>query len=172
MVYYDHAWWKYAVPDKVAGLDSRADDSLVKPFDFDELLAWIRALLCRVHPHHKESLVFSDLRLNTATRKLSRDVRRIQLMTREYELLILFLRHPRQVLTRDQIFQRVWNDVAVDSNAIEVHAGRLATSWSARENCLIQTIQGAGYQPFVVWLRLLIYWHSNEKSEMSTSSDL
>ena len=135
-----------AVPDRIAGLDSGADDYLVKPFDFDELLARIRALLRRAQPSGEETLLFADLRLDTGTREAHRGARRVDLTTREYELLVLFLRHPRQVLTRDQILAAVWGDSEVDSNAIEVHIGRLRDKLQAEgESRLIQTIRGAGY---------------------------
>lgn len=135
-----------AVPDRIAGLDSGADDYLIKPFDFDELLARVRALLRRVQPQGEEVLAFEDLRLNTATREAERGGRRIELTTREYELLLLFLRHPRQVLTREQILDRIWGDASVESNTIEVHVGRLRDKLEADgEGRLIQTIRGAGY---------------------------
>jgi two-component system, OmpR family, response regulator MprA len=135
-----------AVPDRIAGLDSGADDYLIKPFDFDELLARVRALLRRTQPQSEEVLTFADLRLNTGTREAYRDGRRIDLTTREYELLELFMRHPRQVLLRDQILDRVWGDATVESNAIEVHIGRLRDKLEADdEERLIQTIRGAGY---------------------------
>jgi two-component system response regulator MprA len=135
-----------AVPDRIAGLDSGADDYLIKPFDFEELLARVRALLRRVQPQSEEVLTFDDLRLNTGTREGERGGRRIDLTTREYELLLLFMRHPRQVLLRDQILDRVWGDATVESNAIEVHIGRLRDKLEADgEERLIQTIRGAGY---------------------------
>ena len=135
-----------AVPDRIAGLDSGADDYLVKPFDFDELVARIRALLRRAQPQIEETFTFADLQLNTATREAYRGTRRIELTTREYDLLLLFMRHPRQVLVRDQILDRVWGDAAVDSNAIEVHVARLRDKLEAGgEERLIQTVRGAGY---------------------------
>ena len=135
-----------AVPDRIAGLDSGADDYLVKPFDFDELLARIRALLRRLQPAGDDVLRYADLRLETGPRQAWRDDRRIDLTTREYELLLLFLRHPRQVLTREQILDRVWGAADVDSNAIEVHIARLRDKLEAdAEPRLIQTIRGAGY---------------------------
>jgi two-component system response regulator MprA len=135
-----------AVPDRIAGLDSGADDYLIKPFDFDELLARIRALLRRSQLAGEGPLTFADLRLDTRTREAYRGVRRIDLTTREYELLLLFLRHPRQVLTREQILDYVWGDAGVDSNAIEVHIARLRDKLEAAgEERLIQTVRGAGY---------------------------
>lgn len=136
-----------AVPDRIAGLDSGADDYLVKPFDFDELLARIRALLRRVQPSNSEEvLTFADLRLDLATREAFRGARVMELTAREYELLLLFLRHPRRVLTREQILDHVWGSTYVESNAIEVHIGRLREKLEAAgEPRLIQTLRGAGY---------------------------
>jgi two-component system response regulator MprA len=135
-----------AVPDRIVGLDTGADDYLTKPFDFEELLAHVRALLRRTQPQSGEILTFADLRLNTGTREAERSGRRIDLTTREYELLLLFMRHPRQVLLRDQIMDRVWGDAMVESNAIEVHIGRLRDKLETDdEERLIQTIRGAGY---------------------------
>jgi two-component system response regulator MprA len=135
-----------AVADRIVGLDSGADDYLTKPFDFEELLARVRALLRRTQPQSGEILSFADLRLDTATREAERGGRRVELTTREYELLLLFLHHPRQVLLRDQILDRVWGDAAIESNAIEVHIGRLRDKLEADdEQRLIQTIRGAGY---------------------------
>lgn len=136
-----------AVPDRIAGLDSGADDYLVKPFDFDELLARIRALLRRVQPQSEEEvLTFADLRLNLATREVFRGDRLLDLTAREFELLLFFLRNPRRVLTRDQILDQVWGTIYVESNAIEVHIGRLRDKLEAAdEPRLIQTLRGAGY---------------------------
>jgi len=135
-----------AVADRIVGLDSGADDYLTKPFDFEELLARVRALLRRTQPQSGEILTFADLRLDTGTREAERGGRRVELTTREYELLLLFMRHPRQVLLRDQIMDRVWGDTMVESNAIEVHIGRLRDKLEADdEERLIQTIRGAGY---------------------------
>ena len=135
-----------AVPDRILGLDSGADDYLVKPFDFEELLARLRALLRRTQGQSEEVLTYADLRLHTGTRDAYRNSRRIELTTREYELLLLFIRNPRHVLTREQILDRVWGDSNVDSNAIEVHIGRLRDKLEAHgEGRLIQTIRGAGY---------------------------
>jgi two-component system response regulator MprA len=135
-----------AVPDRIAGLDSGADDYLVKPFEFDELVARIRALLRRAQPQVAETLQFADLRLDTGTREAFREDRRIDLTTREYELLMLFMRYPRLVLTREQIIDRVWDEAEVDSNALEVHIARLRSKLEADgEERVIQTVRGAGY---------------------------
>jgi two-component system response regulator MprA len=134
------------VPDRIEGLDSGADDYLVKPFEFDELVARLRALLRRARPQVAETLQFADLRLDTGTREAFREDRRVDLTTREYALLLLFMTHPRQVLTREQILERVWEEAEVDSNALEVHIARLRSKLEADgEARLIQTVRGAGY---------------------------
>ncbi|MFC1968979.1 response regulator transcription factor [Chloroflexota bacterium] len=113
---------KGTVADKVASLDSGADDYLVKPFAFDELLARMRALLRRNEPKEEELLRFSDLSLSTSTREVKRGNKIIELTTQEFDLLELFLRHPRQVLKRDLIYERVWGyDFSGESNVIEVY---------------------------------------------------
>jgi len=113
---------KGTVADKIAGLDSGADDYLIKPFDFDELLARIRALLRRGQPQEGEAFHFSDLSLNTVTREVTRVKEIIGLTTQEFDLLELFMRHPRQVLKRDVIYDRVWGyDFEGESNVIEVY---------------------------------------------------
>jgi two-component system response regulator MprA len=100
---------KDTVADRVEGLDAGADDYLVKPFEFDELLARIRALLRRARPEGTpEALSFADLKLDTGTHQVFRGEREIELTAKEFELLELFLRHPRQVLTREVIYDRVW----------------------------------------------------------------
>jgi two-component system response regulator MprA len=135
------------VPDRVAGLDAGADDYLVKPFAFDELLARVRALLRRAHPLEGEQLHFADLSLNTLTRDVRRAGQAIELTSKEYELLEFFLRHPRQVLSRDTIFERVWgSDFLGGSNVIDVHVMRLREKLEAGGlPRLIQTMRGAGY---------------------------
>jgi two-component system response regulator MprA len=138
---------KDRVPDRVAGLDAGADDYLVKPFAFDELLARVRALLRRVRREEDESLRFADLTLDPATREVTRAGRRIELTAREYELLEYFLRHPRQVLSRDTIFERVWGSGFLgESNLIDVHVMRLRDKLEAGDRPrLIHTVRGAGY---------------------------
>ena len=137
---------KGRVPDRIAGLDAGADDYLVKPFAFEELLARIRALLRRARPGDSR-LRFADLTLDPATREVERAGRRLQLTTKEFELLELFLRHPRQVLSRDIILERVWGaDAAVESNVVDVHVMRLRDKLEAAgEARLIQTFRGVGY---------------------------
>jgi len=138
---------KGRVPDRVAGLDAGADDYLVKPFAFDELAARIRALLRRTQPADEALLRFADLTVDPATREVSRGGRPIALTTKEYELLEFLLRHPRQVLSRPLIFERVWGEDFLDeSNVIDVHVMRLRDKLEAGgESRLIHTIRGAGY---------------------------
>jgi two-component system response regulator MprA len=139
---------KDAIPDRVAGLDAGADDYLVKPFDFDELLARIRALLRRSGPVVADGpLQFSDLELDPATRQARRGERDIELTAKEYEVLALFLQHPRQVLTRDIIYDRIWGyDFGGESNIIEVYVRYLRAKLEAGdEPRLIHTVRGVGY---------------------------
>jgi two-component system response regulator MprA len=135
------------IPDRVAGLDAGADDYLVKPFAFDELLARLRALLRRARPLEGEQLRFADLSLDTLTRDLRRAGQPLELTTKEYELLEFLLRHPRQVFSRDTIFERVWgSDFLGGSNVIDVHVMRLREKLEAGGRPrLIQTVRGAGY---------------------------
>ncbi len=134
------------VEDRVHGLDQGADDYLVKPFALQELLARVRVLLRRARPEPKV-LRYADLSLDTGTREAMRSDRPILLSAKEYELLSLFLRHPRQVLTRDTIMEQVWGyDFSGESNVLEVYVGYLrAKLESGGEPRLIHTVRGAGY---------------------------
>ena len=138
---------KDAVSDRVQGLDAGADDYLVKPFALDEVLARIRALLRRAKPEGPEVLAFSDLQLDTGTHQAFRGEAPIDLTAKEYELLELFLRHPRQVLTREQIYDRVWGyDFGGESNIIEVYVRYLRQKTEAGGGArLIHTVRGVGY---------------------------
>ena len=135
------------VADRVAGLDGGADDYLVKPFAFDELLARVRALLRRRQPREREVLRFVDLTLDTASWEVRRGNDMIQLTAQEFDLLELFLRHPRQVLKRDFIYDRVWGyDFEGESNVIEVYVRYLRAKLEAGgKPRLIQTVRGVGY---------------------------
>lgn len=138
---------KGTVADRVAGLESGADDYLIKPFAFDELLARVRALLRRRHPKTAEVFRFSDLSLNTATREVKRGNQFIKLTAQEFDLLELFMRHPRQVLKRDLIYERVWGfDFGGESNVIEVYVRYLRSKLEVHGHLrLIQTVRGVGY---------------------------
>ena len=138
---------KGTVADKVTGLESGADDYLIKPFAFDELLARVRALLRRHQPREEETLRFSDLSLNTATREVRRGNDPIELTAQEFDLLELFIRHPRQVLKRDLIYERVWGyDFEGESNVIEVYIRYLRSKLEVRDKPrLIHTVRGVGY---------------------------
>jgi two-component system, OmpR family, response regulator MprA len=137
------------VPDRVAGLDAGADDYLVKPFAFDELLARVRALLRRSRPDERDSgaLRFADLELNPASREAFRARQPIGLTAREFDLLELFMRNPRIVLTRETIFERVWaSDFLGETNVIDVHVKALRDKLEAGGGGrLIQTVRGVGY---------------------------
>ena len=138
-----------AVNDRVAGLDVGADDYLVKPFDLAELLARLRALLRRHNLTDGEVSVlrFEDLTLNPNTREVYRGERRIELTKIEFDLLELFLQHPRQVLTRDQILDLVWGyNFDSGTNSLAVYIGYLRRKLEeSSEPRLIQTIRGVGY---------------------------
>jgi two-component system response regulator MprA len=139
---------KDAVPDRVAGLDAGADDYLVKPFAFDELLARVRALLRRRQPvSDAQALRFADIIANPVTRQVRRGERLVSLTAKEFDLLALFLRHPRQVLTRDTIYDHVWGyDFGGESNIIEVYVRYLRSKLEAEgETRLLQTVRGVGY---------------------------
>ncbi len=132
-----------AVPDRVAGLDAGADDYLVKPFALEELGARLRALLRRTSPN-TELLRHADLVLDPAGHTVTRGGRPIELTRTEFLLLELLLRHPRQVLTRTQIFEHVWGyDFGPSSNSLEVYVGYLRRKLG--EPRLIQTVRGVGY---------------------------
>jgi two-component system response regulator MprA len=137
------------VQDRVAGLDAGADDYLVKPFAFDELLARVRALLRRARPsdEREQVLRFGDVELAPASRQASRGARSIQLTAREFDLLEHFMRNPRIVLTRDTIFERVWgSDFLGETNVIDVHVKALRDKLEANgEPRVIQTVRGVGY---------------------------
>jgi two-component system response regulator MprA len=135
------------VPDRVRGLDAGADDYLVKPFALDELLARIRALIRRSSAAAGDVLRFADLELDPGARTCARGGRRVELTRTEWALLELLARHPRQVLTRTQIFERVWGyDFGPASNSLEVYVGYLRRKLEAAgEPRLVHTVRGVGY---------------------------
>ena|ERR1051326_1889978 len=136
-----------ASTDKVTGLDCGADDYVVKPFETDELMARVRALLRRAQPRHVEVLRFLDVELVPSEREARRDGDVLELTAREYDLLELFLRRPRQVLSREQILQEVWGfDYLGDSNLVDVRIKYLRDKLEVGGRPrLIQTVRGAGY---------------------------
>ncbi len=135
------------VSDQVLGLETGADDYIVKPFVFEVLLARVRALLRRHEPQAREVLRYRDLSLDTAARLARRGGRQIDLTTTEYELLRLFLSNPERVLTRDVIMQRVWGyDFEGNYNILEVYVRYLRNKLEEKgEPRLVQTVRGAGY---------------------------
>jgi len=140
------------VADRVRGLDAGADDYLVKPFALEELLARVRALLRRAatqteSTNHTETLKFADLVVDLGTRDVRRGGHAIELTAREFDLLVLFLRNPRQVLPRDLIMDRVWgDDFYGESNVLEVYVRALRAKLEERgETRLIHTVRGVGY---------------------------
>ena len=143
-----------SVGDRVEGLDAGADDYLAKPFALEELLARLRALLRRTQVEEPggddlaaEELAFSDLRLNPATREVSRGGRAIDLTRTEFALLEMFLRRPRRVLDRSFILEEVWGyDFPTTANSLEVYVGYLRRKTEAEgEPRLIHTVRGVGY---------------------------
>ena len=135
------------VEDRVAGLDAGADDYVVKPFALEELLARLRALLRRTTDEAGEVLRFADLELSPGTREVRRGERSIDLTRTEFSLLELFMRNPKQVLTRSIIFERVWGyDFGFASNSLDVYIGYLRRKTEAGgKPRLIQTVRGVGY---------------------------
>ena len=135
-----------AIDDRVAGLDAGADDYLVKPFALKELKARLRALLRRTDASGAP-LRFADLELDPSAREVRRGGRRIELSRTEFSLLELFLEHPRQVLTRSAIFERVWGyDFGATSNALGVYVGYLRRKTEAGgKPRLLHTVRGVGY---------------------------
>ncbi|WP_374774663.1 response regulator transcription factor [Streptomyces sp. NBC_01310] len=143
------------VGDRVTGLDAGADDYLVKPFELDELFARVRALLRRSSyaaprsggESHEDALTFGDLRMDLATREVTRAGRPVELTRTEFTLLEMFLAHPRQVLTREQILKTVWGfDFEPSSNSLDVYVMYLRRKTEAGgEARVVHTVRGVGY---------------------------
>ncbi|WP_063736742.1 response regulator transcription factor [Streptomyces sp. RTd22] len=143
------------VGDRVTGLDAGADDYLVKPFELDELLARIRALLRRssyaaaagAPVADDDTMSFGDLRMDLTTREVTRGGRRVELTRTEFTLLEMFLAHPRQVLTREQILKAVWGfEFEPSSNSLDVYVMYLRRKTEAAgEPRLVHTVRGVGY---------------------------
>jgi len=137
-----------AIENRVEGLQSGADDYLVKPFAPAELVARVHALLRRVQPlSENEILAFEDLSMNVLTREVVRGTRNILLTKTEFELLHILLMHPRQVLERQQLLNKVWGyDFGGDGNVLEIYIGYLRKKLEAGgEQRIIQTVHGIGY---------------------------
>lgn len=137
---------RYAVRDRVTGLEAGADDYLVKPFANEELVALLRALLRRTG-QATETVAFADLVLDLLTRDARRGAREIQLSRTEFDVLEFLLRHPRQVLTRATIYERVWGyDASLSSNSLDMVVSHLRRKLEAEgEPRLIQTVRGVGF---------------------------
>jgi DNA-binding response OmpR family regulator len=137
-----------AVQDRVLGLDAGADDYLVKPFAFPELLARMRALLRRGRSDQVLRLKVADLEMDLVTRKVMRGATTLDLTTREFELLEYLLRHHRQLVSREMLAREVWKETAratpID-NVIDVHIGRLRKKVDANGSRLIHTVRGVGF---------------------------
>jgi two-component system, OmpR family, response regulator MprA len=135
------------VSERIAGFEAGADDYLGKPFAFEELLMRVKALLRRGRNGSASELRFADLRMDRSTREVWRGDRTISLTRQEFDLLALFLEHPRQVLTRSTILERVWDyDFGRDSNVLEVYVGYLRRKLeSGGEPRVIHTVRGVGY---------------------------
>jgi two-component system response regulator MprA len=138
---------KDTIQDRIQGLDAGADDYIVKPFNLDELTAHIRALLRRTQTERNQVYKFADITMDTGSRQVTRGSRLVPLTAKEYDLLELFMRHPRQVLTREVIFDRVWGyDFGGESNVLEVYIRYLRQKLEAEdEPRLVFTVRSVGY---------------------------
>jgi two-component system response regulator MprA len=132
--------------DKVTGLDSGADDYLCKPFKLQELQARVRALLRRTGVETGNTLTFGDLSMNTATRVVTRAESPVEITAREFDLLEMFLRNPRHVLTKEQILNQLWGwEYEGNANVVEVHVSALRSKLGDNERRIIRTVRGTGY---------------------------
>ena len=136
------------VADRVGGLDSGADDYLVKPFNFRELGARVRALLRRGAPAKDPVLRVADVEIDTVAHEVRRGGRAVDLTSKEYAILELFVRNPNRVLTREQVAEHAWNyDFAAESNIIDVYVGNLRRKLDDHGDApLLRTVRGVGYK--------------------------
>ncbi len=135
-----------AVSDRVRGLDGGADDYLCKPFDYEELLARVRALSRRQLNAVSNILGYADVRVDLATHRVERAGHRLELTAKEHALLVFFLRHPDEVLSRTRIYEHVWEDRYDGvSNTLEFHVMQLRKALESRGDRLIHTLRGRGY---------------------------
>jgi DNA-binding response OmpR family regulator len=138
---------RYETGDKVKALDCGADDYLVKPFSLEELLARVRALMRRPNETLPTELKVQDLVLNTATRKVKRGNKDVGLTVKEFALLEYLMRHPNQVLNRNQILDHIWGfDFDSFSNVVDVHVKNLRKKVEGKNGKMIETIRGVGYK--------------------------
>jgi len=138
---------KDEIPDRVAGLNAGADDYVTKPFSIEELLARVKARLRRIDPEDLDLFEFEDLTLNRLTHEVYRHKKLIELTAKEFDLLEYLLRHPRQVITREQILEKVWGyNFMGESNIIEVYIRALRLKLEVNNSQrLLHTIRGVGY---------------------------
>lgn len=138
---------KDAVSDRVQGLDGGADDYVIKPFDFDELVARINAGLRRIHGDQSSMLSYGPLYMDDSSHRVTLEDESIQLTAKEYELLRYLLLNPGHVLSKTQILQRVWGyEFPGDDNLVEVHISSLRDKIHDRDKSFIQTVRGFGYR--------------------------